>query len=41
MKFLMLLIYADFDNTKVVIFGQDPYHQKGLANGLAFGVNEG
>ena len=32
---------CDFDNTKVVILGQDPYHQKGLANGLAFGVNEG
>ena len=32
---------CNFDNTKVVIFGQDPYHQKGLANGLAFAVNKG
>jgi len=32
---------CSFDNTKVVIFGQDPYHQKGLANGLAFAVNKG
>jgi len=31
---------CSFDNTKVVIFGQDPYHQKGLANGLAFAVNK-
>lgn len=26
---------------KVVIVGQDPYHQKGQANGLAFSVNKG
>lgn len=26
---------------KVVIIGQDPYHQKGQANGLAFSVNSG
>lgn len=26
---------------KVVIIGQDPYHQTGQANGLAFSVNEG
>lgn len=26
--------------TKVVILGQDPYHQKGQANGLAFSVNK-
>ena len=26
---------------KVVILGQDPYHQKGQANGLAFSVNRG
>ena len=30
-----------FKNTKVVIFGQDPYHQEGVANGLAFSVNSG
>lgn len=28
-----------FDKTKVVIIGQDPYHGKGQANGLCFGVN--
>ena len=32
---------CSFSNTKVVIFGQDPYHQPGLANGLAFAVNKG
>ena len=32
---------CSYDKTKVVIFGQDPYHQKGVANGLAFSVNEG
>lgn len=26
---------------KVVIIGQDPYHTKGVANGLAFSTNEG
>jgi uracil-DNA glycosylase len=29
-----------FDQTKVVILGQDPYHTPGKANGLAFAVNE-
>ena len=29
-----------FSLTKVVIFGQDPYFQKGLANGLAFSVEK-
>ena len=29
------------DNIKVVIIGQDPYHRKGQANGLAFSVDEG
>tara|TARA_X000001036_G_scaffold381717_1_gene373945 strand:+ start:1723 stop:2400 length:678 start_codon:yes stop_codon:yes gene_type:complete len=32
---------CSYDMTKVVIVGQDPYHQKGAANGLAFAVNEG
>ena len=27
-----------FDKVKVVIIGQDPYHEKGQANGLAFSV---
>jgi uracil-DNA glycosylase len=39
-------IFAAFDNTpfdqvKVVILGQDPYHGEGQGNGLSFSVNEG
>lgn len=30
-----------FDRVKVVILGQDPYHDVGQANGLAFSVNPG
>lgn len=30
-----------FDNVKVVILGQDPYHGPGQANGLCFSVNRG
>lgn len=30
-----------FDNVKVVIIGQDPYHGDGQANGLCFSVNNG
>lgn len=30
-----------FDNLKVVIIGQDPYHGEGQANGLCFSVSEG
>lgn len=30
-----------FDKVKVVILGQDPYHGKGQAHGLAFSVPEG
>jgi uracil-DNA glycosylase len=30
-----------FENLKVVIIGQDPYHGLGQANGLCFSVNEG
>ncbi len=29
------------DDLKVIIIGQDPYHQKGQANGLAFSVESG
>lgn len=29
---------STFENTKVVIIGQDPYHTPGMASGLAFGV---
>lgn len=30
-----------FQDTKVVIIGQDPYHGNGEANGLCFSVNDG
>lgn len=30
-----------FDKVKVVIIGQDPYHEPGQAQGLSFSVNEG
>lgn len=32
---------SSFSNTKVVILGQDPYHQFGQAHGLAFSVLNG
>lgn len=32
---------CEFDNLKVVIIGQDPYHGAGQANGLCFSVNDG
>jgi len=40
------LIYRCFDETpldkvRVIIIGQDPYHQQNQANGLAFAVNDG
>lgn len=31
----------DFQDTRVVIIGQDPYHGTGEANGLCFSVNDG
>ena len=30
-----------FDNVRVVIIGQDPYHGVGQAHGLSFSVNDG
>lgn len=33
--------FCDFDNVKVVILGQDPYHGPGQANGLCFSVRDG
>jgi uracil-DNA glycosylase len=33
--------HSHFDDTKVVIIGQDPYHGTGQANGLCFSVNDG
>ena len=35
------LRYTDYDDVKVVILGQDPYHEKGQAHGLAFSVLDG
>ncbi|MDE6398225.1 MAG: uracil-DNA glycosylase [Clostridiales bacterium] len=32
---------VDYENVKVVILGQDPYHGDGQANGIAFAVNDG
>lgn len=32
---------CSFEDTKVVILGQDPYHGAGQANGLAFSVSDG
>lgn len=32
---------VDYDDVKVVILGQDPYHGYNQANGLAFAVSEG
>lgn len=32
---------VDYDRTRVVILGQDPYHGPGQANGMAFAVREG
>ena len=32
------LKYVDYNSVKVVIIGQDPYHQKGQAHGLSFSV---
>ena len=33
--------HCSFDNLKVVIIGQDPYHGIGQANGLCFSVHDG
>jgi len=33
--------HCAFDELKVVIIGQDPYHGPGQANGLCFSVNDG
>tara|TARA_R110000796_G_scaffold88850_4_gene191907 strand:+ start:66936 stop:67601 length:666 start_codon:yes stop_codon:yes gene_type:complete len=33
--------YCSFDDTKVVIIGQDPYHGPNQANGLCFSVQDG
>ena len=33
--------HSPFDNTRVVIIGQDPYHGPGQAHGLCFSVRDG
>jgi uracil-DNA glycosylase len=33
--------HCPFDQTKVVVIGQDPYHGSGQAHGLCFSVNDG
>ena len=33
--------YTQFDNLRVVILGQDPYHGEGQAHGLCFSVQDG
>ncbi|WP_396601223.1 uracil-DNA glycosylase [Algibacter sp. R77976] len=33
--------YCAFEDVKVVIIGQDPYHGEGQANGLCFSVHDG
>lgn len=35
------LRYTSYENTKVVILGQDPYHELGQAHGLSFSVKKG
>lgn len=35
------LHFTSYENVKVVILGQDPYHEKGQAHGLSFSVNPG
>lgn len=35
------LTMLDYNDVKVVILGQDPYHGDGQANGIAFAVNKG
>lgn len=40
-KRLSALKLTPFDQVKVVIIGQDPYHEEGQAHGLAFSVEKG
>ncbi len=35
------LKYTDIDNVKVVLLGQDPYHEVGQAHGMSFSVRPG
>ena len=38
---LKALELTPYDQVKVVIIGQDPYHEEGQAEGLAFSVPDG
>ncbi len=40
-KIFNAFLHCSFQNIKVVIIGQDPYHGENQANGLCFSVNEG
>ena len=40
-RILRALNLTDYDDVKVVILGQDPYHGEGQAHGLSFSVPEG
>lgn len=40
-KILRALTLTDYNQVKVVILGQDPYHGENEANGLAFAVSDG
>lgn len=35
------LRYTDYNDMKIVILGQDPYHEEGQAHGLSFSVQKG
>ena len=38
---LNAFLLTPYSEVKVVLLGQDPYHQRGQAHGLAFSVNYG
>ena len=40
-RFFAAFDHCSFNDLKVVIIGQDPYHGVGQANGLCFSVNDG
>lgn len=40
-KIFSALQYVSYQDVKVVILGQDPYHGANQANGMAFAVNDG
>jgi len=40
-QFFSAFDYTPFNDTRVVIIGQDPYHGVGQAHGLCFSVNKG